>query len=344
MTAARSRRGTLMTKSPLLLLLLAATVAGSPALAQTGDAAVAEALFRSARTLVAAGSYVEACPKFAESQRIDPKLGTLMNLALCHEKDGKTATAWAEYTQAGQIAARSGQPDRERVAVASAAALEAVLAHVVLSPETNEPITVEVDGKMMGAATLGTLIPVDPGAHEVVAKAPGRKTFTASFTVDAKGGDQTIKIPKLEVEASSPAPAAEVAPAPTAPTETPSVVVAYGHPRVGYALMGSAGVLLVTGAILGGLSFSEKSTVQHQCTAQLRCNSAGVDADTRMKAFETASTVTIGAGVLAGAAGLYFWLRSGTRNELPASPEPTIVHVDALVGPGGCGLSLSGVL
>jgi hypothetical protein len=73
--------------APVLVCLL------TSGLARADDAAstVAQALFDEARQLTAAGRYVEACPKFAESQRIDPSMGTRFYLADCLEHIGKLA-------------------------------------------------------------------------------------------------------------------------------------------------------------------------------------------------------------------------------------------------------------
>jgi formylglycine-generating enzyme required for sulfatase activity len=81
----------------------------TPALAQVSqaDALAAESLFREAKDLVTGGKTAEACPKFAESQRLDPQIGTLLYLATCHSQEGKSATAWAEFLQAADQAARA---------------------------------------------------------------------------------------------------------------------------------------------------------------------------------------------------------------------------------------------
>ena len=49
------------------------------ALGEGRDPAAAEALFRAARSAVERGDYRSACPKFEESHRLDPAVGTLFN-------------------------------------------------------------------------------------------------------------------------------------------------------------------------------------------------------------------------------------------------------------------------
>ena len=75
-------------------------------------AAIAEQLFRDGRALIGQGKFDEACEKFAASQRLAPAIGTLLNLAVCREKQGRDATAWSLYADAEAQAQRAGDKAR----------------------------------------------------------------------------------------------------------------------------------------------------------------------------------------------------------------------------------------
>src|SRR5262249_389942 len=124
-----------------LLVLFAATAS-----AQSSTSAMAENLFREGRKLLDQKNYDEACPKPAESARLEPSSGTLLALGICHEGQGKTASAWADYSAAATIAKRDKRPDREKAANNKVAALEPKLARVTISvaPETSKLSGLEV--------------------------------------------------------------------------------------------------------------------------------------------------------------------------------------------------------
>jgi pyruvate/2-oxoglutarate dehydrogenase complex dihydrolipoamide acyltransferase (E2) component len=191
------------------MVTLAVDVYGQPS---SSDKAMAEALFREGRKLFLAGDTSTACDKLAESQRLDASLGTLLNLALCHDKQGKTASAWAELNEAASIAAEQGRPDRERFAKDHAARLEAHLSRLLLT--VAEPVAglrVVLDGAELSAATLGTPLPVDPGEHRLEASAPDRKPWSQVLTIAPDAGTATVEIPALastQTEAAPPATAA----------------------------------------------------------------------------------------------------------------------------------------
>src|SRR6478609_11120287 len=92
--------------------------------AQAADTVTAEALFEQGKQLLRAGNVAAACPKLAESQRIDPSTGTLLALAMCHEAEGKLASAWAEFVTVEARAGTDGRHDREQAARERARALK----------------------------------------------------------------------------------------------------------------------------------------------------------------------------------------------------------------------------
>lgn len=162
------------------------------------DCSLATALFKEGRKLLELGQVAEACRKLGESQRLDPGGGTLLNLAACHEREGRTASAWAEFTEALGLARKDGRDDRIAVATERIAQLEPRLSRVtvVVAAAASSDLEVTLDGTPVRRAAWGMGVPVDPGPHTLEARAPGMRPWRASLTVGAQGDAQTISVPR----------------------------------------------------------------------------------------------------------------------------------------------------
>lgn len=157
------------------------------------SAASAHSLFLDARAAMEKGDYEAACPKLEESMRLDPAVGTQLNLADCYERVGKVGSAWAGFLDAASMAKSSHQADREKLARARAKALEPRLPKLLIDADASAEPGMEVlrDGMSVGSASWNTAIVVDPGSHDVVASAPGKMSWRT--VIDAKEG-QTARV------------------------------------------------------------------------------------------------------------------------------------------------------
>lgn len=147
----------------------------SSAFADEGEA---ERLFREGRALMLDGRFDEACPMLEQSQKLDPHVGTLLNVAACHERQGKVGSAWVEYQKALTAARAEGQADRAQLAEERIAVLEPRVPWLRISTAM-EDVTITLDGGELAPAALGQEMPVDPGVRAVVAERRGVKVFEA---------------------------------------------------------------------------------------------------------------------------------------------------------------------
>jgi hypothetical protein len=152
------------------------------------SAATAHSLFLEARAAMEKGDYDTACPKLEESMRLDPAVGTQLNMADCYERVGKVGSAWAGFLDAASMAKSSHQPEREKLARTRAKALEPRLPKLLIDADASAEPGMEVlrDGAAVGSASWGSALVVDPGAHDIVASAPGKQSWRT--VVDAKEG------------------------------------------------------------------------------------------------------------------------------------------------------------
>lgn len=95
-------------------------------------------LYDEANRLMEEGRFAAACPKYAESMRIDPQLGALLHLADCYAQSGQLASAWSSLRDAEEMA-RSRDDDRAAFAREQVALLEPRLNRITIVASTPAP-------------------------------------------------------------------------------------------------------------------------------------------------------------------------------------------------------------
>jgi len=324
----------------LALSLACSLLAATYAHAQGSGTALAETLFREGRRLMDEKRYGEACPKLAESHRIDPATGTLLALALCHEGQGKTASAWAAYTDVAARARGEGNKDREAAARQRAAELESKLSRLTIrvAPPVAalQGLAISTDGIAQPKEAWGMAVPVDPGDHVIVATAPGHKPSRVTVKIEAERDNKEASIPVLEAEASPPPVAAEpakVASKPivtTAPeTRVPPKEDASGLRSAGWVVGGVGVIGLGLGTVFAVQAMGRNKASKDDCNGDI-CGPQGFS--DRLDAISAGNRATIGfvAGGILAAGGLAMVLIGSGKSSDPSLQASPAVGFDSV--------------
>jgi hypothetical protein len=291
-----------------------------------GDAA-AEALFRAGREAAEKGDDAVACARFEESHRLEPAAGTVFNLALCYERRGQVASAWQRFREA-KDRLPSGD-DRAALVNQRIGALEARLPKLTLRvAQGGAGATVLRDGVEQRAASLGIAVPVDPGKHELIVRAPGHAESKVSVTI-AEGESTELELELGPAEASARPGNADGAANDASHAETSGSA----KKTVGFVVGGVGVAGIATSLVAGALVLDRKSTVERECHGSL-CTAAGADAARSGRTWSTVSTVAFAAGAVGVGVGLYL--------VLSAKPTPETAKVELVTRPGAAALSLRG--
>ncbi len=314
LVAANKKSVFLGTLLPFLRALVPLVLVGEgTAFASDSATEEAEVLFRDGRKLMAKKRYFEACPKLAESQRLDPGGGTILNLAFCHEAEGKTATAYRELGEALAWARADARPDRAEIAHARLDALEGKLARlvVVFAPGARaEGIVVQRDGTSLTEASIGEAAAVDPGEHMVLVTAEGKEPFQTTVRV-TPGARVTVVVPAL---AASPGP---------------SGVRIAAHVTAGLSV-----AALGAGTFFGIRAVVKERQARERCQGGLCPDAAALVTSEEARRAATTADVALGVGALclATSATLY-WV---SRSKSPSEPRASV----AIVPSAGAGATL----
>jgi hypothetical protein len=333
-------------RAPLWLLLAAPTAAAvwplcaraadgtdSSAVESPDSKAEAQALFDEGRSLVEHRQFPEACPKFAESQRLDPGIGTELWLADCYENNGQVASAWASFKEAAAAAALV-HDKRETVARDRATALETKIPRlmiVVSDTAAAQGLEVRRDGVIMAATAWGFALPVDPGVHTIAASALGHKSWSTTVQIAGRADTLQVTIPALEdapqlaAQERTAAPRADMIETQPPPALEPPHDTAGNGQRWAGALLAGAGLLGV--GVGTFFSFDAKSTYdasnQGECSTDNLCTKAGLhDRDVaNQKALVATLAMGIGAAAVLGGGIMYFFAPRGGSASVAFAPD-----------------------
>ena len=284
----------------------------------TDSVAAAEQLFEQARALFDQGNFAEACPRFGASYKLDPALGTLLNMATCYEMLGHIASAWGHYREVIVHATKTGDQARIDIARARIAALEPRLPKLTIkAPKVSLASSIVTrDDAPLDIAVLGAAIFVDPGEHTVTASAPGYKPFTQTLTI-AEGEAKEVPI-VLELAPNQPAPATGV-------TTIVREDIDPGKTRrlFGLTVGGAGAVAFITGVSFGFAARDSWNSAFDDglCNrATLECTAEGQDLTRTARTRALVANIVGGAGLAMAAAGTVLYLTAPDRADVSVTP------------------------
>ncbi len=331
MTICRPRRRAVRVAGVVPLLLL---LSSPPAHAQAQDEAVARSLFNEGKRLLKAGHFAEACPKLEAASKLYPSAGIFLNLGDCHEKLGRTASAWTEFGDAAAIAERTNRSAEAHEAQRRQSDVEPRLAHLTVN--VSHPVAglaIKRDGAELPSAAWGSAIPVDPGPHEIHAEAAGYQPWTTTVEITTAAQTVPVEVPNL-----SPLPVAlPVARSEPAGSSAASFSSAESPPRKGsmvvdWALVAGGAVLAIAGGVVMQVEAGQASD------SRANHNSA------EYSSAQTPWAVGLVGVVAGGATAATGLVLLATRREASAAPQASSTSVNASpwVGSRGGGFQVAG--
>ncbi|MBA3458801.1 MAG: hypothetical protein H0T46_02490 [Deltaproteobacteria bacterium] len=235
-----------------VVVALGVLVAGAPSARAQPAGAQAEVLFRQGRDLMTAGKIGEACTAFAESQKLEPAVTTLLNLAACREKNNQLASAWGLFLEAERLtrsATDAASQQLHGIAQNRAQKLEPRLSTLAITvPAENRIGGLEIvrNGEVVLPGTYNRALPIDGGTYTIAARAPGNAEWSTTLTIGVERDAKTIEVPKLKLAVLGAAvnPTAPQSPVSKAPAQAP-------HRSNVMPLVVGVGALALLGAGLG---------------------------------------------------------------------------------------------
>jgi hypothetical protein len=247
----------------------------------------ARALFQRGLELEQAGNYSAAVQAFREVGQVRMTPQVRYHIALCEERLGRLVAALGGYELA-LAEADSVNPDFKSEVGSNVTRLRESIPRIVIQRGAGaDAAVIELDGVKLGDSSVGIELPLDPGPHSIVARAPGYKPLEKTVTV----AENSREVAVLELEALPPD---AIGPLGAGEVQTRPIprVVPYVIGGVGAASLIASGVFYALRQdALGDL---EKKCENHVCPND---DPTIKDTDDKMRTYHYATLITLGSGV-----------------------------------------------
>jgi hypothetical protein len=297
-------------RSPLFGVLFGALALGAvlvpptEAWAQGAQDGAAQVRFQKGRELFLANDFAAALVEFRAANELLASPNTRLYIARCERELGHFASAYLEFQRAASEASDRAPSDpryasTRDVARQEGAALEGKLGRLtVKAGEGAAHATITVGGKPLGAAALGVATPIDAGAVEIAATAPGMLPFKK--TLEVKAGKTAELVVTLERDPNAvetpPPPPPPVGGEPPQPPPEATPEKSGGGVRI-------AGVVVLGVGVVGFVSFAALAASAKSTYDKLLAECGGpcdTSYEPRIQSGETqqlAANVMLGVGI-----------------------------------------------
>jgi hypothetical protein len=309
----------------LLIASMVVVTGANEALAN--DPVAADALFQAGKSLINDKKYAEACSKFDASYKLDPTLGTLLNLADCYEKAGRFATSWATWGAAMEQASRDKDP-RADYAKERREALAPKLPKVVIRAYGMMPgIDVFWDNIKLAPGVFGTDMPTDLLEHKlVVRRDDGVVLLERNVHVLEDGKKTEVPIDIIALNRAHPRGPAPDGSSTTGPRSSQS--------SAGLIIggVGLAALLTAGGLELGAILKRDEANESNACVDKF-CTPQGIDAIATARTYANAGQWIGVSGLVVFSVGATLFFAAPSAPSATSTPPSSNVRAQTIRHP-----------
>ncbi|MDI3291503.1 hypothetical protein [Polyangium sp. 15x6] len=250
---------------------------------------------------VKAGRCADAIPMLEQAIAIHETAEAFLALGECQAVTGKLRAAVATWKHGEEIAEAQKDKARREAIEKKRKEIESRIPTVRLQlPAGVSGIVVTIDGQAVPESSLGAPVPVDPGTHQIEAKAPGREAFSTKIEAE----DEAKLTVEIKLSGGTNA-------GPTGPKVIDAV-------PLGTWIAGGAAVALLGGGVAAYLlagAHAEAGAIE--CRKRVQCGADRIDS---VRTFDgLALGAWVGAGLAAGAAvGIWALAPKKAKDEVSA--------------------------